>query len=138
MVALAKRPHYRWMVYDTAGGDQLADCDGWMGGVTQCLPFNPTLEFLDRRVALLACSRRRAQRWIRPSTPIPAPLFRGGAQDSCNSATSHACPCQPGAPPLPPTSLQVPSLLRPIQPQHAPVVPRQQRLLLLRPRPTGG
>ena len=51
LVSLSKSPQFRWVVYDTprdppppAG----AATPGWLGALTQCRPFNPTLEFLDR------------------------------------------------------------------------------------------
>ena len=92
MVALAKRPHYRWVVWDAPKEGQLSEgklpCSGTpeaaaapgagcSGTLTHCRPFNPTLEFFDRwvgplwdRVAIpgllaciqTACTDRRAVR----------------------------------------------------------------------------
>ncbi|KAL4433073.1 hypothetical protein ABPG77_006500 [Micractinium sp. CCAP 211/92] len=62
MVALSKRPHYRWMVYDVCCGGQ-GDDDGRLGSVTQCLPFNPTLEFLDRYLPFFDQYSRSLRLW---------------------------------------------------------------------------
>lgn len=53
MTALSKQPKYRWVVYDAppTAPPPLADpraAPGWLGSLTACAPFNPTLEFLDR------------------------------------------------------------------------------------------
>lgn len=53
LVALSKRPRFRWVVYDApatppplvAAADAPA---GWLGSLTACCPFNPSLQFLDR------------------------------------------------------------------------------------------
>lgn len=47
MVALAKQPKYRWVVWDAPAAEGGAQ-PGWLGTLTACCPFNPTLEFLDR------------------------------------------------------------------------------------------
>lgn len=53
MIALLQQPRYRWVVLDmpsVAPPPAVAPgaAPGWLGRLTACAPFNPTLEFLDR------------------------------------------------------------------------------------------
>lgn len=53
LVALSKRPRFRWVVYDApATPPPLVAAAGapagWLGSLTACCPFNPSLQFLDR------------------------------------------------------------------------------------------
>lgn len=52
LIALSKHPRFRWLVYDApqlppplASPGQRT---GWLGRLTYCCPFNPSLEFMDR------------------------------------------------------------------------------------------
>lgn len=61
MVALSRQPRFRWAVYDlpqaapepAVAGQAAAAQLGWLGHLTWCCPFNPTLEFLDRCVCVV-------------------------------------------------------------------------------------
>lgn len=104
MVALAKKPHYRWMVYDATRGDEPASDDGWLGGVTQCLPFNPTLEFLDRwaqRLALqdacwvgvVCAAAQRTRLTVSTNSPCLPKLGSGNIKTKMlNQQLPQACP----------------------------------------------
>ncbi|PSC70856.1 F-box WD repeat-containing 7-like [Micractinium conductrix] len=78
MVALAKRPHYRWVVWDAPKEGQLSEgklpCSGTpeaaaapgagcSGTLTHCRPFNPTLEFFDRYLLFIDQYSRSMRFW---------------------------------------------------------------------------
>ncbi|PRW44266.1 F-box SNE-like [Chlorella sorokiniana] len=68
LVALSKRPRFRWVVYDAPAAPlpPIADAGapaGWLGSLTACCPFNPSLQFLDRYLPFADQYLRSLQLW---------------------------------------------------------------------------